>query len=108
MKSTRRYRNLLTALAVSVALNFILGIVASVAYGENSQRFPRLARLFDFLAAPSNAIADRLAPSGHEAAHFIGAAIVAIVSSILFYALLVWSRVHRQLLKQSGSSSNQE
>jgi hypothetical protein len=36
MKSTRRYRNLL---AVSVALNFILGIVASVAYRENSQRF---------------------------------------------------------------------
>jgi hypothetical protein len=71
MKSTRRYRNLLTALAVSVALNFILGIVASVAYRENSQRFPRLARLFDFLAAPSNAIADRLAPSGHEAAHFM-------------------------------------
>jgi hypothetical protein len=77
MKSTRSYRNLLTALAVSVALNFILGIVASVAYTENSQRFPRLARLFDFLAPPSNAIADRLAPSGHEAAHFIAAAIVA-------------------------------
>jgi len=109
MKSATRYRNLLIALMVSIALNGILAVVAFIASSKHGQRLPRVARLLDLLATPSNAIAERLAPPGHGAAHFIEGAIAAAISSVFFYAILVWlalaiwTRVHQSLPKHKGS-----
>jgi|SRR5579859_197225 len=114
MTSAKRHGSFFTAVAVSVVMNCLLGIVASLAYSQHAQRYPRLARLLDMLGAPSNAIAERLVPPGHDAAHFLGMAIVSIISSIALYAALVWltlaiwARLHPQAPKQSSSLLSHE
>jgi hypothetical protein len=90
MHSPGKLRTVVTSLVLSIALNLSLGVADTIAYSKNSRQFPRLARLFNLLAAPSNAIAEKLAPSGHEGPHFIGAAAIATVSSTLLCALFIW------------------
>ena len=108
MKSGKRHGSLFTAVLVSVVMNCLLGIVATLAYSQHAQRYPRLARLLDMLGAPSNAVAERLVPPGHDTKHFVGIAIVSIIISVISYAALawlvpaVWARLHPQAQKQSG------
>ena len=86
---TPRLRRLLVALAISVALN---GVLAAPSLSIDVQQSPpsRTEKILDVLTGPSTAFAEWLAPPGHGGTHFVVATAVAILCSIVFYAVLTW------------------
>jgi hypothetical protein len=84
----RRWR-VKAALITSLAIN---GVLVLIGLSINPRQYPasRFASFLAALTAPSTALAEWIAPHGHDAPHFAGAAVIAIVSSVLFYAIFVW------------------
>jgi hypothetical protein len=82
-------RRVRIGLLTSLILNGIL-IVLALTVVNRQDRSSSLVRLLDFLSGPSNAVAEVVAPRGHDAAHFVGGAIVSVVLSILLYGVVVW------------------
>ena len=90
MTKNPQLRRAAIALVISGAINIVwLGLDALT----DSQKYPysRGAKIVSVLGAPGGTIADWFAPPGHDAAHFIGGALIAIMSSLLLYAVLAWT-----------------
>lgn len=77
------------AILISLMLNGVL-IVLALTVANRQDRSSSIVKLLDMLTSPSTAIAEFVAPRGHDAAHFVGGAIAAIVTSIVLYGLLGW------------------
>jgi hypothetical protein len=78
------------ALIISGILNGFL-VAASLSINPRGQDpTPMADRIIGVLTAPSTAFSEWIAPPGHGGFHFVIALIAAIISSILFYAVLAW------------------
>jgi len=76
------------ALMISVVINCLF---IAMGLSIDLQRPPsRAARILADLTEASNAFAAWIAPRGHDTAHFVGGAVIAIVSSFFFYSIFVW------------------
>lgn len=86
MTKTRR---VLVACVTSVVLNgAVLGLGASI--DSDQHPAPLTSKILDVLGAPGSAAGYWPAPTGHGAAHFVGGALIEVLSSIIFYAALAW------------------
>jgi hypothetical protein len=110
MTQNLRVRRVRIALIFSAVLNGIF-IVLDASGSADQYSDSRAARALEVLWKPSGKIAEWLAPAGHDAAHFLGGALIAIVSAVLFYALVVWllleiwARLNRQSSEESSDSA---
>jgi membrane protein CcdC involved in cytochrome C biogenesis len=75
------------ALVISVAVNLTLLVLGRFA---ESRPASTAAWIADSLCWPSGALVQWIVPTGHDAAHMIGAFVVGLVSSVVFYAVLAW------------------
>jgi hypothetical protein len=89
MAQSAQYRRVRIAVLISIALNTVLFVLASIIDARGGS-FPRTERILDVLGEPSKAITEWIVPTGHDAAYFLGGALVSILSSIVFYAVLTW------------------
>jgi hypothetical protein len=110
MKIGGRYRRAYVALIISITVNCVVGVIAAVAYSRPPQSHSRLARVLDALAAPPNAVAEMLAPSGHGAAHFLGVSVLAFMLSVVSYGGIAWLVLlivpkFRVLIRRQSSSA---
>jgi len=80
---------MLMALMISVAVNSII-IVFSLLINPEQYRTSRTARIIDVLGKPAGAFTEWIAPPGHDLGHAIIAVLIAILSSLFFYAALAW------------------
>jgi|HubBroStandDraft_6_1064221.scaffolds.fasta_scaffold546692_2 hypothetical protein len=101
-------RRILAALLISIALNGLLLVL-----GPLTEHHPVsvIARVLDLLGRPAAAFTEWLVPAGHDASHILGAIVVSILSSTIFYAVVAWiilkilTRAHQEGSDQSGSLS---
>jgi hypothetical protein len=89
MTNKRQVRRMLVAGTLSIMLNGIL-IFLITSVEPEQHRSSIIVKITDALGSPGTGLANWLVPSGHDVAHFLGGAAVAVTSSILFYALLIW------------------
>jgi hypothetical protein len=75
-------------LGISCAVNVIWLILGSL---TAPARYTRLDTIVEVLGTPGGTVAEWFAPPGHDLAHFLGGVLIALVSSILFYAGLAWA-----------------
>jgi hypothetical protein len=79
------------AIAASGVFNGALIGIQFLAVNPRDPGSSRAEKILDPLFAPAGAIADWIAPAGHDAAHFIVGFLVTVVSSLLLYAMPVWA-----------------
>jgi hypothetical protein len=110
MTKNPQARRIVIALLTSATLNGILLVLDSFADPRRrSQSVP--SKVVEILFAPSGSFVEWLVPSGHDAPHILGAIVVSIVSSIVFYGILawifltIWARAHRVDSNHRGSLS---
>lgn len=89
MSRNPQSRRIFAALGVSCAINVVWFTLDALA-GPTTYHPSRLSKIAGALGYPGGTIADWLAPRGHDAAYFIGGALIAVASSLLFYAVLAW------------------
>ena len=77
------------ALGASAVIN-VTWLLLDGLTGQAQQPNPRLVWIVDKLGAPGATMADWLAPSGHSMGTILGGVLIAIVSSVVFYASVVW------------------
>jgi hypothetical protein len=77
------------AVSVSLVLNAILlGLDAVTSRGQGTGS--TASKIVDVLGAPGGFFAEWTVPPGHDAAHIVGGALIAITFSLVFYTFLVW------------------
>jgi hypothetical protein len=77
------------AFMVSLVINSLF-VVIILSTGAPQTTPTRTARIVAALTTPSTALGEWGAPRGHDGLHFVGGAVIAIGSSVLFYAILAW------------------
>lgn len=77
------------ALGASALIN-ITWLALDGLMGRAQRPNPSLLWIVDKLGMPGGTIADWLAPSGHSAGSILTGVLIAIVSSVVFYASAVW------------------
>jgi hypothetical protein len=113
MTKNPQLRRIVIALLTSAALNGILLVLDSSTDPQRRSQSVSF-RIVEILFAPSGTFAEWLVPAGHDAAHILGAMVVSIVSSVIFYGVLVWAiltiwaRAHREGSNQSGAGDRRD
>jgi hypothetical protein len=77
------------AVLISLFINslFVLIILAT---GRPQITPTRTQRIVAALTGPATALGEWSAPRRHDGIHFVGGAVIAILSSVLFYAVVQW------------------
>ena len=108
MTKNPQIRRIVIALLTSTAFNGILLVLDSFTDPRRSSKSLPF-KIVETLFAPSGTFAEWLVPAGHDAAHILGAIVVSILSSIIFYGVLawailtIWARAHREGPSHNGS-----
>jgi hypothetical protein len=77
------------AVLISLVINSLF-VVIILATGTPQITPTKTQRIVAALTAPSTALGEWSAPRGHDGIHFVGGAVIAVVSSVLFYAIVAW------------------
>src|SRR6267154_917623 len=88
MTKNPQIRRIVIALLTSTAFNGILLVLDSFTDPRRSSKSLPF-KIVETLFAPSGTFAEWLVPAGHDAAHILGAIVVSILSSIIFYVSLL-------------------
>ena len=106
MTRDRRLRRMVVALIASALLNGILLVLDGIAGG---QRYPEpiLSKVVGIMFSVPGAVSEAVVPAGHDAAHILGAIAVTMVSSVIFYGVVVWV-ILTIWARARGQGSNQE
>jgi membrane-associated phospholipid phosphatase len=86
---TKMRRRIFIALGVSGVVN-VTWLVLDGLIAHAQQPDPKVMWIVDKLGTPGGAIANSLAPSGHTVGTALAFVLIAVLSSILFYASVVW------------------
>jgi hypothetical protein len=87
-RENERRRRAARALVISLLLNAVLIVLA---LSSHQSPRSRITRILNILWKPFGAIAEWVAPAGHDLGYFLGSAFVAIPSFVLFYTVVVWA-----------------
>jgi len=89
MKREYHPRSVLLAVALSALLNLLLALSAFAGVRKGERNL--FGRIADAIAAPPGIIANALfAPKQHSVHAFAFAAVMSLICSFVFYALLIW------------------
>lgn len=89
MSTNPRLRRIFAAFGIACAIN-VVWVTLEALIDPTAYQPSRLSRIAGVLGYPGGTIEDWLAQSGHDAAHLVGGALVTLLSSLIFYAALVW------------------
>lgn len=88
MSKNPRLRRIFAAFGIACAIN-VVWVTLEALIDPMAYQPSRLSRIAGVLGYPGGTIEDWLARSGHDA-YFVGGALVTLLSSLIFYAALVW------------------